>query len=440
MRKRYTIILLILFTYSVIFPVINHMAGRWEIVSRACGVMLLLFFTKQFGKFVLSSLMDKVMFFYIFWLLFSGFVAYLLPLSSVKLWIYGLGVTGVPMLFYYVGRNLSLDTEKMLRVVWVIGMVHVVLGILLYEQFPYPSWWKQVLGFVNLVIKKGTFGTGLALRMMSMNGSLAFGVLSTTTLLLSIYFFLRYNLKTKYALYSAISMLAVFFSLQRSAWFMAIFAIFALLLLWFDPLTKLDSRQNIRYKKVDGIMYLRLCNIIIMILLLIIMAILLRSLLEENVLGQIESRFTLASIGIGLQERRVQQIEGWQIFTKYPLGVGLGQLGFTAIFSDISGCYPKVPDGNYIKIIGELGIVGLIFQITFFIPAALSLFKVIPVKYSNKQKYMQMMLLCLVIIQYYSQAVGTNVWDLYYVNALFWLFTGLMVKEFHLLVSRKSKP
>jgi len=441
--SKYTVILMGLFIYSTIVPIINHISGQWEVISRVCGVILLLLLVKRFGRFARSSFMDRIMLLYLLWLLFSGFFAYLLPFSNVKLWIYGLGVTGVPMLFYYIGRNRSLDTGKVLRVLWIVGMIHVGLGILIYEQFPYPSWWRQALDFVNPALKKGAYGTGFALRMMSVSGSLSFGVLSTTTLLLSLYF-LQQRIRPRYAFYSATSLVGVFLSLQRSAWVTASFAVFIFLLLWIDPLPRSHFYQINRYNnvtnKANRLNLFPLSSFGIVFILLIAGFVLFRLALPQAVSSQIAIHSNiLSSLNIGMQKRLPQQVEGWKIFTTYPLGVGLGQLGFTAIFSDAPSSYPKIPDGNYAKILGELGAFGFIFQAAFLIPAILLLLKVVTARYSSRQKYLQVMIVSLVIIQYYLQGIGTNVWDLHYVNAVFWLFAGLLVKEYNFAVHRKSK-
>jgi O-antigen ligase len=108
-------------------------------------------------------------------------------------------------------------------------------------------------------------------------------------------------------------------------------------------------------------------------------------------------------------ERSDQYVNFLYLIFNFPFGVGLGLLSHKA--SDLNLLY-TTPDGNYYRIFGELGFLGFI---SFLILILSCLYK------SYKQK---LRLFLIIIMVYFLQAFGTNVFDLYVASFFFWYVIG----------------
>ncbi len=109
-------------------------------------------------------------------------------------------------------------------------------------------------------------------------------------------------------------------------------------------------------------------------------------------------------------ERESQWLNGINIFLEHPLGVGYGLLTHKGINSNFGFI---VADGNYFRILGELGIIGFILFLILLIYSIII---------AHRKKYYIVTALLLI---YSIQAVGTNVFDIAYTSYLFWLLIGL---------------
>jgi hypothetical protein len=127
---------------------------------------------------------------------------------------------------------------------------------------------------------------------------------------------------------------------------------------------------------------------------------------------EFDSRVTL--FGTLVEERSDQWVAGVQLVTAKPLGVGLGMLSHKA--AEIEGLFPyAVTDGNLFRIVAETGIPG----ITLF--ALLVIIGLTRVAAARRFDVAAPMALLLV------GAMGSNVFDLYYIGFVFWLLLGIAV-------------
>jgi len=433
MKKRAKNLAIALLIYSIVPIALAKATDQLalQIIFMAGGSGLLVLMLLRHGKFIISSFSDCIFLLYIGLIIASGIVAFLLPASKIDLWIYGVGLYYIPMLCYYIGRNPAIRTSDLLQAIWITNVVHLIIAIALYRFFPYPSWWLEVLEHINYFLKRGAFDTGFELRMMSLHGCLSFGVLAATTLLLSFRLFWSHP-NLRHFLSILLATTGVFFSLQRSSWAAAILLTSAFVALWLDPIARLRlPHQRLRFSFVHLLSYVLLGSMFLFGWILLI-----PNLRAPSIVEEISYRVNLTqAIQSGLQERGPELLSAsWQLFLSYPMGVGIGQLGYIAHRLNISRDYPLITDGNYAKILGELGMLGLSFQLYFLIPALVLLFRVIPARYKNRDHYLTVSVIALIIVQYYMQAIGTNVWDLYYVNVVFWILVGALVKEYNVVI------
>ena len=114
----------------------------------------------------------------------------------------------------------------------------------------------------------------------------------------------------------------------------------------------------------------------------------------------------------GMFLERADQYESFAVvFKTYPFGLGLGLLSHKAANL---GLLFSTPDGNYYRIFGELGIMGLVSFCALVFSTLFKAFK------------RRMHLALLVVSIYLLQAAGTNVFDLYAAGFLFWYFIGFV--------------
>jgi hypothetical protein len=127
---------------------------------------------------------------------------------------------------------------------------------------------------------------------------------------------------------------------------------------------------------------------------------------SENFI-QLQTRFR--HISTASEERKYQWIKGINVFSSYPWGVGYGLLTHKGIQSNFG---IRVPDGNYFRILGELGVIGFTLFVSILTYA---------IYISHKRRYY---IVTALLIIYCIQAIGTNVIDLMYTSYLFWLLIG----------------
>ncbi len=123
---------------------------------------------------------------------------------------------------------------------------------------------------------------------------------------------------------------------------------------------------------------------------------------------QLHNRFLVLSHAS--LERDAQWKRGFDVFLKYPWGVGAGLLSHKGAHSNFG---ITVADGNYFRILGELGILGFVLFVTLLFYA---------IYITHTRKYY---LITSLLIIYTLQAIGTNVFDLMYTSYLFWLLIGI---------------
>jgi hypothetical protein len=114
------------------------------------------------------------------------------------------------------------------------------------------------------------------------------------------------------------------------------------------------------------------------------------------------------------KERESGREKGWELIAEYPLGLGIGA---TTGGADYAGANKigAIVDANFFRITVDLGIQGILI---FFIIIIFSL--------KSALKKENSFLWLIVIGVYCAQALGSNVFDNFYVSHMFWLLLGIM--------------
>jgi hypothetical protein len=106
--------------------------------------------------------------------------------------------------------------------------------------------------------------------------------------------------------------------------------------------------------------------------------------------------------------RDYQWKDAISVFAEYPLGFGLGAAGNKASAYGLQ----IVPDGNYFRILVELGIFGFLSFVVVNVKAIIRSYK------KNEPYY------AVLLITFLLHAIGTNVFDFYYSSFIYWFALG----------------
>jgi hypothetical protein len=283
-----------------------------------------------------------------------------------------------PMLGYFVGK--SIDFKQFSRfLLWII-LVHCVIGILLYPPF----------GIVDDTVSYMRHIIHVSERMESVSGSLGFGNLLMIGFILSFFMDKRFLF---------IAMFCLLFAAQRSAWVGALFAI--LICIW----------KKTKQGRIGEVVIWLLTSCLLFAGFLYFI----QNYLNID-LDFINSRF--GRIGSAVSERDSQWISGLHNFVNYPLGTGIGQTGqFAARYEDAKSSFLIVADGDYFRILSEIGIVGALFFIWMIICC---IFHLIRLRFRTKEEVAVIALTAAGLIQ----MTGSNVTEFYFTNFLFWIIAG----------------
>ena len=295
-------------------------------------------------------------------------------------YIIGLYSYGFPFFGFFLSRYLKAD--NFIKIVYYIVVVHVILGFIFYNLFPFHLYLPYNLSKISDGVMFG--------RMASVSGSLGFSALMIFGVNIVL---LGKNQKGNF-IFNILIVIGLILSLQRSAWL-------SLVLSSFIYLFKYNVVINKRKLSV-----LILVSLILFVLLTYI----------EN-LDFIFSRFT--DFGYtAVTERSSLWLNGIDNFLNYPLGIGFGQVGQVANEQIKEGLLP-VPDGDFLRIIAEFGLFGII-QLIFFV--------LILIKYLNYNfRDNNILVLFLIFVSLLIQMIGSNTTEFYFVNFLFWIVFGYLV-------------
>lgn len=312
----------------------------------------------------------------VLWFIFSG-----LPIS---VFIKEYSNSILPMFFYYLGKIDDKNNKNFYQITLKAIILCFVLGFILFIQQPY--YYREFLNTID-----GIGGTDLILTssaFRSLVGLTMTGSLGVVGVLISFTNILDSNGRNgKIAL--ILCMIAVALTFRRSALFVALAAFFVF-----------HYYGYIKY----GMLKKKYLVVELVIVFLII------GYLNDNfadLLTMLNERLMMLSESI--DERSDSWVEGL-MYGNLIIGSGLGVFGHKAVeFSD-----KYIPDGNYVRMLAELGVIGTSIFLSIIIT---SLFKGLKNLRGNILEVGIIVGLCI-------QAVGSDIFSFQLIVPILWYSVG----------------
>jgi len=319
------------------------------------------------------------MIFYIVNPLSAGFIY-----SNISLVLTFISFLLIPQIgFFLIGSVLSKSELYIKKVYMIIGRIHFftfLSGIVLF-------FWRPDFYINYLYVVQSKFyevETWFYPRLVSyLDTSMILGIVGTFSFVLIYYFETRSRFKYFMLL---IVVIGILMTLSRGAWLSLMVSIIFIAM---KELKQLNFRP----------IFFGFITLTIFFFTLVIN--------DYNI--SILSDFTnrLENIGGTVSERSEQWENIVNQINQYPYGFGLGLTSHKS-----QGFEHTVPDGNYFRILGDTGILGLFVFILFFL-------------YAIYQAWIKSYPTLIILVAFFIQAIGTNVFDLYYAGYYFWFFLGI---------------
>lgn len=389
-RKEYKTAVFLLTLYSLlpgIYKIIDN-----QLFMLLCIPIITYLLYKHWRKNIFYRF-DGLFLFFLSYIFFLSFLQ-LFSSNTNKLGLFmGVFLDIIPMSGFLFAKLIRM--EDFIKILVPIGIIHLLLGILLYPMFGLV----ELIGEVGMILTEGV-AIG---RMASVSGSLGFASLMFMTSIGALYY------KRKYFF---ILLFGVICAAQRSGWLACLTGI--LLFCYINIL-----KGNYKYTK-----YLLIGIISFVILLSYIISI------TDFDISFFVNRFE--DIGNAASERDGQWIAGVKNFLDMPIGTGCGQVGQVAARYE-EGFYRSVPDGDYFRIISEYGIMGAIFYLIIIFLSFVMLL--------NTRKCISVQRSCClsVFIGLCIQMIGSNITEFYFTNFLYWTFIGYLFVEYNNTFVSKGK-
>jgi hypothetical protein len=378
----YDFILLLL--YSLLQGIYKILGNH--LFSLLAVPIIMYFFFKRRNTVLKIYRIDTFFILFIFYIFAQSLLYFIIPTNGINriAILMGWFLQIIPMAGFFISRKLNFE-KFCIQIIYVV-IIHSLIGILLYQPF----------NFVNQslpVVSKLKDGFGF-IRMTSVAGSIGFGNLLVLGFILAFYY---------KKIYLPLFTFCVFFSMQRSAWLSVVIVFLVNLLMII---------KTGHYKKIS-------INIIVygvfILCLIFFVQIAINSSIGNYILLRLDS-FDSAS-----SERMGQWQRGIQNFSANPIGVGVGQAGqIAANIVDTSS--PPVADGDFLRILSEYGISGVLLILTIMI---FSLFLFIFKKLSNAEMCVLTIIICSAF-----QMTGSNITECFFNNFILWIFIGKMIYIF----------
>ncbi len=342
------------------------------------------------------TILDFFVFSYLFISILSFFLYFLSGnATAVIAYVYGIHYLVFPIFLFFSVKLLSYEQQKILikRIIF-FNLFIIVIGFLM--SYLRPEFYTAFLQ--DILSQKGYLENfQLYARMQSYLGSTAVGNIAAVTILLIT--LVEMKLVHKMFIFW-LMLLAGLLSQQRSAIVMTAIAATYFIFSRDKPFLKKTFFLFISVLIILSSFFLFLNN-------------------NEQVNYYVEYTFQNRIfndliLGNPLKERESSYINGWNIFLEYPFGVGLGATT-NAASAVQENRWSQVVDANFMRILADLGILGLIVFFMIFVFSIKKSFK-------HKEKFAWM----LIILVYFIQAIGTNVFDSYYIAHSFWLLLGIL--------------
>lgn len=347
-------------------------------------VALFIVITVVFDRKMLSRKnFDNVFGLYIFFCIISG-AGYLINGKPILLFFQGISYNLFPALVYLIGAKDAGERDgDAINRAFLGSMFVIVVGLLFYYLKPdyyYSHLGQSLDSFVWGLndYRYGSFITSLNLGSLCVTSiGLWFSTIRKRNILLN-------------GVFAISILLSLFLSMQRSAWIASAICIIFIVLL-----SKLSKRRKF---------------VIVSLTVLLFCFTLVGSerIFTTAQIDNFRNRLSYLTVEKMVSTRISQWRIGIDTFFDYPFGAGLGTMGHKAAEA---GFTEVVADGNYLRMLSEIGIIGFCTFLILIIRGVKNVF--------GKQ-----MEILAVLIGFCLQAVGSNVFDLFYSSLFFWYLLG----------------
>lgn len=299
----------------------------------------------------------------------------------------------IPMLLFFFGQRsvrqgVLNSTSKSILSANVFMMIVGLIPYLLFSDF-YYKYIGQSLSIFTYGINDYRFGSYIS--------SLNLGSVCAASI--PLYFVNFGNIKFwQKIMFMPVIIVSLILCMQRGAWIVSAFAMLSCLMVFI-----LQSKSNVGRK---------LSLFALLILGLLMVYVFRNDIFSQEQIAYLDRRMNSISIKKMLGERSTQWNAALLTFLDYPFGLGIGAAGHKAVPYGLS----IVNDGNWIRVLVETGVIGIITFVVLNLMAVVRLIK-------GKKYY-----LTILILTFCLAAIGSNVFDLYYSSFIYWFFLGSACK------------
>lgn len=291
-----------------------------------------------------------------------------------------------PILFFYIGYSISEETDKSFIKSFTISGVFVILVGIYFLIYPNQMYFDFLIRTIpNLTAQN--YLTDM--RMNSFLGSTDVGTISSLLVVVSLSNIVKHSNISKNIFLFILACIGSALSMQRSSY--AISIIMILILSLYGTFTRKISYW------------------FIIVEILIIVLVLIYIFKSDNFLI-LQILYHTSQFDSAISDRSASWFNAVHNSPNIFLGSGLGTAGHKAL--EYAKYY--VRDGNYFKILVEVGIIGLLLFIGTFI---MTFTKYLKVKKSD------ILNICIISV-FLFQAIGSNVLTFQTFLPVFWYFTG----------------
>jgi O-antigen ligase len=309
--------------------------------------------------------------------------AYIFNERPIILFIKGLSYNLIPSLLFLLGADTAKKSDATIfKRILVSNIIIMLFG---FVVILFPSF-EDSLGQENLAITDFGFRFGSYLTSLPLGSTIASSI--------PILFMVAKKFKKPLVIiFAVVIIISLILTMQRGAWIAGIISFLLSLIL---------KVRNSRHKILTSF------GILIMIIFLITIFYFIYDIYFPDNLKLLLDR-RLEDLDSSMFTSRTDQWESaFDMFLKYPLGFGLGAAGNKASTYGLQ----IIPDGNYFRILLEIGIIGFISFLFLNI-------KTMILAIQKHQLY-----LAILLLSFLMHAVGTNVFDFYYSSFIYWFILG----------------
>jgi hypothetical protein len=336
------------------------------------------------NNFKLINKLDMLILLYLIYNLIS-FIFFIFSDLPISVYFMEFSNSILPIILFYFFGRLNLDNSFYNITLYALA---ACFAIGFYFQLTVPS---NYMAFMSNIDGIGQNPLSYKLNYRSYLGLTATGSLSAIGVLLSFNLMYKRNFKAGKIIF-LICFLALILTFRRAALYTGLFA-----LIWMNYLIIFKFKGAKSKIKILLVEFVFMCSALYWLISS-----------NQEFLDDLYERFY--SFSDAIESRSDTWLKGLSNTQNILFGDGLGRYGHKAV--EYSNLY--IPDGNYFRMIAELGVLGFLLFMLIIIISVYNGFSKI------KNNYIE---LCIVII-ICLQAVGSNVFSFQLIAPVFWYSVG----------------